>query len=132
MLILTQSFKITDSEKASTIIELIEETEKEESSNETTDATVEIESCATGSQDKTDIIQTSKTENTDCADNDVNADTKTEENANMEEDKVETGNDASKTVTVQDNSASETKGSKTGMCIFYLSFCTIYICTTYC
>ena len=129
MLILTQSFKITDSEKASTIIELIEETEKEESSNETT---VEIESCATGSQVKTDIIQTSKTENTDCVDNDVNADTKTEENASMEKDKVETGNDATKTVTVQDNSASETKGSKTGMCIFYLSFCTIYICTTYC
>ncbi len=47
----------------------------------------------------------------------------------MEVDQVEAEKDASKTVTVENNAASETEGSKTGMCIFYFlcqhDFCKI-------
>ena len=103
--------------QGSKTIEHIKETEKEESNNEPTDAKDETDFCALASQDKTDDA-TSKTDN----DNDVVADTKTEDNTNMEVDQVEAEKDASKTVIVENNAVSETEGSKTGMCVFYF-FC---------
>ena len=45
----------------------------------------------------------------------------------MEVDQVEAETDASKAVTVENDAASETEGSKTGMCVFYFFVYTICI-----